>query len=56
MRMKNHLHIKGRALNLVLIQKSGGTQKWPITVKTPRLRAEWFKNLLAEIYFFKTQK
>ena len=56
MRTKNHFHIKGRALNLVLIQKFGGTQKWSITVKTSRVRAQWFKNLLAEIYFFKTQK
>ena len=30
MRMKNNFHIKGRALNLVLIQRPGGTRKWPI--------------------------
>ena len=30
MRMKNHFHIKGRALNLVLIQRPGWTRKWPI--------------------------
>ena len=30
MRMKNHFHIKGWAPNLVLIQRPGGTQKWPI--------------------------
>ena len=30
MRMKNHFHIKGWALNLVLIQRSGGSRKWPI--------------------------
>ena len=30
MRMKNHFHIKGSALNLVLIQRPGGTRKWPI--------------------------
>ena len=32
-RMKNHFHMKGWALNLVLIQRSGGggrTRKWPI--------------------------
>ena len=29
MRMKNHFHIKGWALNLVLIQMPGGTRKWP---------------------------
>ena len=26
MRMKNHFHIKGSALNLVLIQRSGGNR------------------------------
>ena len=30
MRMKNHFHIKGWALNLVLIQRPGETRKWPI--------------------------
>ena len=30
MRMKNHFQIKGWALNLVLIQRPGGTRKWPI--------------------------
>ena len=30
MRMKNHLHVKGWALNLALIQKPEGTWKWPI--------------------------
>ena len=30
MRMKNDFHIKGWALNLVLIQGPGGTRKWPI--------------------------
>ena len=30
MKMKNHLHIKGWALNLVLIQRLGGTRKWLI--------------------------
>ena len=29
-RMKNHFHIKGWALNLVLIQRPGGTRKWLI--------------------------
>ena len=29
-RMKNYFHINGRALNLVLIQRPWGTQKWPI--------------------------
>ena len=31
MRMKNHFHIKGWAPNLVLIQRSRGTRKWPVT-------------------------
>ena len=30
MRMKNHFHINGWALSLVLIQRPGGTRKWPI--------------------------
>ena len=30
MRIKNHFHIKGWALKLVLIQRPGGTRKWPI--------------------------
>ena len=29
-RMKNHFHIKGWTLNLVLIQRTEGTRKWPI--------------------------
>ena len=32
MRMKNRFHIKGWALNLVLIQRPGGTRKWPIDI------------------------
>ena len=31
-RMKNRFHIKGWALNLVLIQRPGGTRKWPIDI------------------------
>ena len=31
--MKNHFHIKGWALNLVLIQRPGGTRKWPIPLE-----------------------
>ena len=30
MRMKNYFHIKGWALNLVLIQTPGGSRKWPV--------------------------
>ena len=29
-RMRNHFHIKGWALNLVLIQRPRGIRKWPI--------------------------
>ena len=32
MSMKNRFHIKGWALNLVLIQRPGGTRKWPIDI------------------------
>ena len=32
MRMKSYFHIKGWALNLVLIQRPGGTLKWLIAV------------------------
>ena len=31
MRMKNHFHIKGWAVNLVLIERLGGTRKWSIS-------------------------
>ena len=30
MRIKNHFHIKGWVLNLVLIQRLGETRKWPV--------------------------
>ena len=33
MRIKNHFHIKGEVFNLVLIQRPGGTRKWPIFMK-----------------------
>ena len=33
MTMKNHFHIKGEVFNLVLIQRPGGTKKWPIFMK-----------------------
>ena len=33
-RVKNHFHIKGWALNLVLIQRPEGTRKWPIRPTT----------------------
>lgn len=28
--MTNHFHVKGRALNRVLIERPVGTRKWPI--------------------------
>ena len=31
MRIEKHFRIKGWALNLVLIQRPGGTRKWPIS-------------------------
>ena len=33
--MKNHFHLKGWALNLILIQRPGGTRKWPIVLPPP---------------------
>ena len=36
MRMKNHFHIKGWVLTLVLIQRPAGTWKWPIFSNSPR--------------------
>ena len=35
MRMKNHFHIKGSAVNLALIQRPGGTRKWLINFLGP---------------------
>ena len=40
MRMKNHFHIKSCALNLVLIQRPWGTQKWPIVLPRPLLQSQ----------------
>ena len=40
MRMKNRFHIKGWALNLVLIQRPRGTRKWPIASQKIS-RATW---------------
>ena len=37
--MKNHFHIKGRALNLVLIERPRGTQKWPLILPRPLLQS-----------------
>ena len=38
MRMKNHFHIKGWALNLVLIKRPGGTREWLIIKVVTELR------------------
>ena len=43
MRMKNHFHIKGWALKLVLIQRPGGTRKCPIK-QVPHVAATVFVN------------
>ena len=40
MRMKNHFHIKGWALNLVLIQRTRGTRKLPIVLPRPLLQSQ----------------
>ena len=40
-RMKNHFHIKGWALNLVLIQKTEGTCKWPINSCLTSIFSVW---------------
>ena len=40
MRAKNYFHIKGWALNLVLIQRPGGTRKWPIRAFRPNGKRE----------------
>ena len=31
--MKNYVHIKGKALNFVLIERRGETRKWPILIR-----------------------
>ena len=45
MRMKNHFHslfhIKGWAPNLVLIQRPGGTRKWPISLWPSIWLTDW---------------
>ena len=46
MRMTNHLHIKGWALNLVLIQRPGGTRKWLIAERVHLTRPQSCLSLL----------
>ena len=63
MRMTNHLHIKGWALNLVLIQRPGGTRKWLIAERVHLTRPQSSLSLLLideyeyeyeyEIFFFR---
>ena len=43
MRIKNHFHIKGWALKLVLIQRPGGTRKCPMK-QVPHVAASVFVN------------
>ena len=51
MRMKTHFHIKGWALNLVLIQRPRGTRKWPIASQKIS-RATWKPDHCLWILFF----
>ena len=52
-RLKHYFHIKGWALNLVLIQRPGGTRKWPISCSVFRkLPASTFESLLGFREFF----
>ena len=41
MRMKNHFHIKGWALNLILIQRPRGSWKWPIVLPPPHPKKKY---------------
>ena len=43
MGINNHFHFKGWALNLVLIQRPGGTRKWPIDLCTFTVFYMFFK-------------
>ena len=60
---ENHFHIKGWALNLVLIQRPGGTRKWPQLPQawgsrtSVQVNRGWYFQLLQEeIIFFPTHK
>ena len=48
--MKNHFHIKGWALNLVLIERPGGTLKWSAIILTSltwlRIAEPWWHKVL----------
>ena len=39
MRMNNHFHIKSSALNHLLMERVGGTQKWPILLNNTKLKS-----------------
>ena len=41
MRTKNHFHIKDWGLNLVLIQRPGGTRQWPIVIHLGMYHGIW---------------
>ena len=45
MRTKNHFHIKGWELNLVLIQRPGGTRKWSIG------QISWTTDFLSDFHY-----
>ena len=42
--MKNHFHIKGWALNLILIQRPRGSWKWPIVLPPPPKKIYLYSN------------
>ena len=48
--MKNHFHIRGWALNLVLIERPGGTLKWSAIILTSltwlRIAEPWWHKVL----------
>ena len=52
-RMRNYFHMKGWALNLVFIQRPGGTQKWPVTlIRTYDVEKIDMKYLLQWFYWW----
>ena len=50
MRTKNHFHIKGWELNLVLIERPGGTRKWSIG------QISWTTDFLSDSIIVQTTK
>ena len=62
MRMKYHFHIKSWALNLVLIQRPGGTRKWSVSMSVQFFYAcqsqgpvAWKFRLKAVVFTFKIE-